>query len=131
MFYTVIDAQGEPIAQGLTLAEAGRAILTHDGAQYELRPDADGEGWILWGKSLNGPWTAYVFGSWQADRDAADLWRGRQLLVGSCAFIYSVWALYGTGEQAVFWGFLVMMVGIPFYTWRQWRNRLQSVTASD
>ncbi len=57
--------------------------------------------------------------------------RGRQLLVGSCAFIYSVWALYGTGEQAVFWGFLVMMVGIPFYTWRQWRNRLQSVTASD
>ena len=57
--------------------------------------------------------------------------RGRQLLVGSCAFIYSVWALYGTGEQAVFWGFLVMMVGIPFYTWRQWRNRLQSVTASN
>ena len=57
--------------------------------------------------------------------------RGRQLLVGSCAFIYSVWALYGTGEQAVFWGFLVMTVGIPFYTWRQWRNRLQSVTASD
>ena len=57
--------------------------------------------------------------------------RGRQLLVGSCAFVYSVWALYGTGEQAVFWGFLVMMVGIPFYTWRQWRNRLQSVTASD
>lgn len=72
MLYAVIDAQGEPIAQGLTLAEAGHAILTHDGAQYELRPDADGEGWILWGKSLNGLWTAYIFGSWQTDRVAAE-----------------------------------------------------------
>ncbi|HSC83516.1 MAG TPA: amino acid permease, partial [Pseudomonas sp.] len=49
--------------------------------------------------------------------------KGRVLVIGSCAFIYSVWALYGTGEQAVFWGFLVLMVGIPVYTWRQWRNR--------
>lgn len=72
MLYAVINAQGEPIAQGLTLAEAGHAILTYDSARYELRPDADGEGWILWCKSLNGPWTAYVFGSWQADRDAAE-----------------------------------------------------------
>ena len=40
-------------------------------------------------------------------------------------FIYSMWALYGTGEQAIFWGFLVLMAGIPLYTWRQWRNRVQ------
>ena len=72
MLYAVINARGEPIAQGLTLAEAGHAILTHDGAQYEIRPDDDGEGWILWGKSLNGPWTASVFGSWAADRGTAE-----------------------------------------------------------
>ena len=72
MLYAVINAQGEPIAQGLTEAEAAHEILTHDSAQYEIRADDDGEGWVLWGKSLNGPWTAYVFGSWQADRDAAE-----------------------------------------------------------
>jgi len=72
MLYVVINTQGEPIAQGLTLAEAGHAILTHDGARYELRPDEDGEGWILWSKSLNGRWTQCVFGSWQTDRDAAE-----------------------------------------------------------
>ena len=51
---------------------------------------------------------------------------GRLLWIGCCAFLYSIWALYGTGERAIFWGFLVMMVGIPFYTWRQWRNRVQA-----
>ena len=51
--------------------------------------------------------------------------KGRVLSIGCCAFIYAIWALYGTGEQAVFWGFLVLMVGIPLYTWRQWRNRVQ------
>ncbi|MGL4317559.1 MAG: amino acid permease [Pseudomonas sp.] len=50
--------------------------------------------------------------------------KGRLLCIGCCAFIYSMWALYGTGPDAVFWGFLVLMVGIPVYTWRQWRNRL-------
>jgi APA family basic amino acid/polyamine antiporter len=54
--------------------------------------------------------------------------KARLLCIGCCAFIYSMWALYGTGEQAVFWGFLVLMVGIPLYTWRQWRNRLQAET---
>lgn len=30
----------------------------------------------------------------------------RQLLViGSLGFAYSLWALYGTGQQAIFWGF--------------------------
>lgn len=48
--------------------------------------------------------------------------RGRLLWIACCAFIYSIWALYGTGERAVFWGFMVLMIGIPFYTWRQWRN---------
>lgn len=74
MFYAVIDAQGEPIAEGLTEAEAGHAILRYDSAQYELRPDADGEGWILCTRhqTANRPWTRTFFGSWEADRDAAE-----------------------------------------------------------
>lgn len=50
--------------------------------------------------------------------------RGRLVAIGVLGFIYSIWALYGTGEQAIFWGFLVLMAGIPLYTWRQWRNRV-------
>jgi basic amino acid/polyamine antiporter, APA family len=60
--------------------------------------------------------------------DFGDREKGRLLGIGCCAFVYSMWALYGTGEQALFWGFLVLMVGIPVYTWSQWRNRMQAET---
>ncbi|WP_308724490.1 amino acid permease [Metapseudomonas otitidis] len=56
--------------------------------------------------------------------------RGWALLLGSLGFVYAIWALYGTGEQAIFWGFLVLMAGIPLYSWRQWRNRVEDARAS-
>lgn len=36
---------------------------------------------------------------------------------GSLAFIFSMWAIVGCGEETVFWGFLMLMAGIPFYVW--------------
>ncbi|MEN0047449.1 MAG: amino acid permease [Bacteroidota bacterium] len=36
---------------------------------------------------------------------------------GSIAFLASMWAIVGSGEEIVFWGFLVLMGGIPFYVW--------------
>ncbi|MGC4011889.1 MAG: amino acid permease [Pseudomonas sp.] len=53
--------------------------------------------------------------------------RPQVLAIGCLGFLYSLWALYGTGEQAIFWGFLVFMAGIPMYTWRQYRNRVQGL----
>ncbi|MHB9797473.1 amino acid permease [Pseudomonas sp. MT3] len=53
--------------------------------------------------------------------------RPQVLAIGCLGFFYSLWALYGTGEQAIFWGFLVFMAGIPMYTWRQYRNRAQGL----
>jgi APA family basic amino acid/polyamine antiporter len=45
------------------------------------------------------------------------------LVVIACvAFVFSIWALYGSGAEAVFWGFLVLVAGIPIYTWRKWRS---------
>jgi APA family basic amino acid/polyamine antiporter len=45
------------------------------------------------------------------------------LVVIACiAFIFAIWALYGSGAEAVFWGFLVLVAGIPIYTWRKWRS---------
>ncbi len=43
--------------------------------------------------------------------------------IGSLAFSYSLWAIFGAGEQAVFWGFILLMVGIPFYIFVKWRNK--------
>lgn len=43
------------------------------------------------------------------------------------AFGFSLWALYGSGEHAVFWGFLVMISGLPLYTWRKWRDKSAAV----
>lgn len=59
--------------------------------------------------------------------------RPQVLAIGCLGFLYSLWALYGTGQQAIFWGFLVLMAGIPMYTWRQYRNRAQGLplTAGD
>ena len=36
---------------------------------------------------------------------------------GSLAFVFSMWAIVGCGEEVVFYGFLVLMLGIPFYVW--------------
>ena len=36
---------------------------------------------------------------------------------GSLAFLFSIWAVVGSGEEIVFWGFLALMGGIPVYVW--------------
>ena len=46
-----------------------------------------------------------------------------EVTLAGLAFIYSLWAIYGAGEKAVFWGFLLLLAGIPFYVWMKFRNR--------
>lgn len=48
------------------------------------------------------------------------------VLIAILAFVFSIWALYGSGPEAVFWGFLVLVAGIPIYTWRKWRSGVAS-----
>ena len=38
-------------------------------------------------------------------------------------FFYSAWAIYGAGQEVVFYGFLLMMAGVPVYVWLKWRLR--------
>jgi APA family basic amino acid/polyamine antiporter len=33
------------------------------------------------------------------------------------AFAFAFWAIAGAGEEIVYWGFLLLMAGIPFYIW--------------
>jgi APA family basic amino acid/polyamine antiporter len=37
------------------------------------------------------------------------------IVVGSLAFAYSLWAIAGSGQSSVYWGFLLLLAGIPFY----------------
>jgi len=43
--------------------------------------------------------------------------RGRDRVVMTIAFVYSMWAIYGAGAQTVLLGFLLMLAGLPVYVW--------------
>ena len=45
--------------------------------------------------------------------------RLRLLLIPGLAFIYSLWAIGGAGRDTVYWGFLLLLAGIPVYVWER------------
>lgn len=42
---------------------------------------------------------------------------GPPILVGSLAFVYSLMAIVGAGRDTVYWGFVLLMAGVPAYVW--------------
>jgi len=72
--YTVARQDGEQREYNLTLAEAARAILQHDGADYDIRPRADGEGFDLWTRQQVAgiPWSRTSVLSLEESEDAAE-----------------------------------------------------------
>lgn len=42
--------------------------------------------------------------------------------LGSLGFAYSLWAIYGSESDTVFYGFLLLLVGIPFYVMMKWNQ---------
>lgn len=38
------------------------------------------------------------------------------------AFIYALWAIYGSGAETVMWGFILMLLGIPFYIYNYYKK---------
>lgn len=58
----------------------------------------------------------------------------KQKLFGSSAlavvaFLYSLWAVGGAGQETVYWGFLLLMAGTPVYVWIQWSSKRDKDTA--
>ncbi len=39
------------------------------------------------------------------------------------AFIYALWTIYGSGAETVMWGFILMLLGIPFYIYNYHKNK--------
>ena len=47
------------------------------------------------------------------------------LLVGVMAFCYSIWAIAGSGPDTVYYGFLCLMAGLPFYVWVAYKKKVE------
>lgn len=46
-----------------------------------------------------------------------------RIAIAILAFVFSMWAIAGSGTEIVYWGFLLLMAGIPFYVMmRLWRE---------
>jgi APA family basic amino acid/polyamine antiporter len=45
------------------------------------------------------------------------------MIVALLAFVYSMWAVIGSGEEIVYWGFILLMAGLPFYAWIQLQRK--------
>lgn len=45
-----------------------------------------------------------------------------RLSVAMVGFIFSIWAIIGSGEETVYWGFILLMCGVPFYTWMKLKS---------
>jgi amino acid transporter len=37
--------------------------------------------------------------------------------IAALAFGYSLWAIGGAGAEVVYWGFLLLLAGLPVYVW--------------
>jgi APA family basic amino acid/polyamine antiporter len=46
----------------------------------------------------------------------------KTFVLGSLGFAYSIWAIFGSGSETVFYGFLLLLIGIPFYVLMQWNK---------
>jgi APA family basic amino acid/polyamine antiporter len=44
----------------------------------------------------------------------------KTFVLSTLGFTYSLWAIYGSGSETVFYGFLLMLIGIPVYIYMKW-----------
>jgi len=44
----------------------------------------------------------------------------KTFVLSALGFSYSLWAIYGSGPDTVFYGFLLMLIGIPVYIYMKW-----------
>jgi APA family basic amino acid/polyamine antiporter len=46
----------------------------------------------------------------------------RDTAIASLAFAYSVWAIWGSGQEWLAKGFMLLLFGIPVFVWMKWRG---------
>jgi APA family basic amino acid/polyamine antiporter len=68
---------------------------------------------------------AYVMIRMRKETLSARGWT-QTLVPSSLAFIFSLLAVIGSGESAVFWGFVLLLAGIPVYVWVAWKRGVKN-----
>lgn len=48
----------------------------------------------------------------------------KKAIVPLIAFVYTIWTIYGSGAETVMWGFIMMLIGVPFYIYNYHSNKL-------
>ena len=51
--------------------------------------------------------------------------RNLKLIVAFLAFAYSLWAIAGSGQEVVYWGFMLLLLGIPIFISMKYLNQKQ------
>ena len=46
----------------------------------------------------------------------------RDTVLACGAFLFAIWAIAGTGPTTVYWGFLLLLAGVPVYVWQTGRR---------
>ena len=49
-------------------------------------------------------------------------WAG-VIVSASLAFVFSLLAIIGAGQETVYWGLVLLLAGTPFYVWNVWKRR--------
>ena len=44
------------------------------------------------------------------------------IVLASLAFLFSIWAIIGSGQEIVYFGFILLMAGVPFYVMNRWKK---------
>lgn len=55
-----------------------------------------------------------------------DMRKTTMIGLAAIGFLYSIWAIYGAGQEVVFYGFLLLISGLPIYAALKWTNRNSS-----
>jgi APA family basic amino acid/polyamine antiporter len=63
---------------------------------------------------------AYIIIVLQKNKDTSSILK--TVILGLLGFLYSLWAIYGSTAEVVFYGFLLLLLGIPFYVLMQWNK---------
>ena len=74
---------------------------------------------------------AYAFSALAAFRVGGATLSSSMRIIAGLAFAYSLWAIGGAGAETVYWGFLLLMAGLPVYVWVSRKTRPEPGTQND
>jgi len=78
-------------------------------------------------RTFSAPWPTSS-STRKSGHSGAGVPRGHSLVAG-LAFVYSAWAVMGAGRDAIYWGTLLLLAGIPVFVWLKGDASKETTTA--